>query len=421
MKKLSRKIVWLLLIAFVFTIGSGFSVRRSAELPAVGDTASGFCVEKIERLDTAGGRITYLTHETSGAAAVYIESAAAAPALTLAARTANGVRRLTLTADSAEELLRGAKESLGAFFGGEETAPDGNGAYRAFLGYLLPGSDAAGDGASEVTAENLLAVVCAGADSAGSVLAWLDGVFSGAPTGEAFAPDAAYQRIEKPVEETAEITGDEAGGVYFGIVCPRAGEWTRIRLAAVAAALGRSGSLLDKRVRASLPDAAVSCGTETAGADEALWFFAPGLEEKDAEAFRDAVLAALRTLAGSGLSAQAVETLEAAQRLEELTFPERDDLGAALCDGFAAAWAQGDVGGYPAQLREAWNAAEYLADGSCAEVVREELLENERTALLTVMPEPAKEPEPTPEASPEPTEEPVGENPSVSPAASQLP
>ena len=68
-----------------------------------------------------------------------------------------------------------------------------------------------------------------------------------------------------------------------------------------------------------------------------------------------------------------------------------------------------------------WNAAEYLADGSCAEVVREELLENERTALLTVMPEPAKEPEPTPEATPEPTEEPAKENPSVSPAASQLP
>ena len=421
MKKLSRKIVWLLLAVFVVTVGSGFSARKTAELPAAGETVSGFRAEKAERLEETGGRIIYLTHEASGAAAVYIESAAAAPALTLAARTANGVRRLTLTADSAEELLRGAKESLGAFFGGGEPAPDGNGAYRAFLGYLLPGSDAAGNGAAEVTAGNLLAVVCAEPESAGSILAWLDGVFSGAPTGEAFAPDAAYQRIEKPVEETAEITGDEAGGVYFGIVCPRAGEWTRIRLAAVAAALGRSGSLLDKRVRASLPDAAVSCGTETAGADKALWFFAPGLEEKDAEAFRDAVLAALRTLAGSGLSAQAVETLEAAQRLEELTFPERDDLGAALCEGFAAAWAQGDAAGYPSQLREAWNAAEYLADGSCAEVVREELLENERTALLTVMPEPAKEPEPTPEATPEPTEEPAKENPSVSPAASQLP
>ena len=412
MKKPNRKLVWLLLIAFMFTIGSGFSARKAAELPAVGDTVSGFRAEKAERLEETGGRIIYLTHETSGAAAVYIESAAAASALTLAARTANGVRRLTLTADTAEELLRGAKESLGAFFGGGEPAPDGNGAYRAFLGYLLPGSDAAGNGAAEVTAGNLLAVVCAEPESAGSILAWLDGVFSGAPAGEAFAPDAAYRRIEKPVEETAAFAGDETGGVYFGIVCPRAGEWTRVRLAAVAAALGRSGSLLDKRVRASLPETAVSCGTETAGADDSLWFFAPGLEEKDAEAFRDAVLAALRSLAGNGLSAQAVETLSAAQRLEELTFPERDDLGAALCEGFAAAWARGDAGGYPAQLREAWNAAAYLADGSCAEVVREELLENERTALLTVMPEPAEEPEPTPEAAPEPTEEPIEKAPS---------
>ena len=37
MKKLSRKIVWLLLIVFVFTVGSGFSVRRSAALPGAGD------------------------------------------------------------------------------------------------------------------------------------------------------------------------------------------------------------------------------------------------------------------------------------------------------------------------------------------------------------------------------------------------
>ncbi len=128
--------------------------------------------------------------------------------------------------------------------------------------------------------------------------------------------------------------------------------------------------------------------------------------------FRDAVLAALRSAAGGGFSDPAVETLSAAQRLEELTFPERDDLGAALCEGFAAAWARGDAGGYPAQLREAWNAAAYLADGSCAEVVREELLENERTALLTVMPEPAEEPEPSPEPSPEPTEEPIETAPS---------
>ena len=66
-------------------------------------------------------------------------------------------------------------------------------------------------------------------------------------------------------------------------------------------------------------------------------------------------------------------------------------------------------------------AAAYLADGSCAEAVREELLESTRTALVTLMPEPAREPEPTPEATPEPTEEPAKENPSVSPAASRHP
>lgn len=56
MKKLSRKIVWLLLIVFVFTVGSGFSVRRSAALPGVGEQLSGFRVETIERLDTPGGK-----------------------------------------------------------------------------------------------------------------------------------------------------------------------------------------------------------------------------------------------------------------------------------------------------------------------------------------------------------------------------
>ena len=42
MKKLSRKLVWLLLIVFVFTVGSGFSVRRSAALPGAGEQLSGF-------------------------------------------------------------------------------------------------------------------------------------------------------------------------------------------------------------------------------------------------------------------------------------------------------------------------------------------------------------------------------------------
>ena len=70
MKKLSRKIVWLLLIVFVFTVGSGFSVRRSAALPGAGEQLSGFRVETIERLDTPGGRAVYLTHETTGAAVV---------------------------------------------------------------------------------------------------------------------------------------------------------------------------------------------------------------------------------------------------------------------------------------------------------------------------------------------------------------
>ena len=407
MKKLSRKIVWLLLIVFVFTVGSGFSVRRSAALPGVGEQLSGFRAEKIERLDTPGGKTAYLTHEATGAAVVYIiEDTGASTALTLMARTTDGLRRVTLTADSAAELLRGAKERLGAFFGAEtEAVPAAEAAYRAFLTYLLPGSDTAGNGAGPVSAENMLAVVCADADGAEDILSWLDGVFSAADAGEALAPDAAYCRIEKPVKETVSLAGEGTGGVYFGIVCPRRGEWTRVRLAALAAALERMGSLLDKSVCAALPDTETVCGTASAGADAAIWFFAPGLEEKDAEVFRDAVLAALRSAAGGGFSDPAVETLSAAQRLEELTFPERDDLGAALCEGFAAAWAQGDASGYPAQLRARWNAAAYLADGSCAEAVREELLESTRTALVTVVPEPAREPEPTPEATPEPTEE----------------
>ena len=377
---------------FVFTVGSGFSLRRSAALPGVGEQLSGFRVETIERLDTPGGKTAYLTHEATGAAVVYIEDTGASPALTLMARTTDGLRRVTLTADSVAELLRGAKESLGAFFGAEtEAVPGAEAAYRAFLTYLLPGSDTAGNGAGPVSAENMLAVVCADADGAEDILSWLDGVFSAADAGEALAPDAAYCRIEKPVKETVSLAGE------------------------------RTGALLDKSVCAALPDTETVCGTASAGADAAIWFFAPGLEEKDAEVFRDAVLAALRSAAGGGFSDPAVETLSAAQRLEELTFPERDDLGAALCEGFAAAWAQGDASGYPAQLRARWNAAAYLADGSCAEAVREELLESTRTALVTLMPEPAREPEPTPEATPEPTEEPAKENPSVSPAASRHP
>ena len=49
--------------------------------------------------------------------------------------------------------------------------------------------------------------------------------------------------------------------------------------AALAAALERTGSLLDKSVCAALPDTETVCGTASAGADAAIWVFAPGLEE----------------------------------------------------------------------------------------------------------------------------------------------
>ena len=88
----------------------------NSAIDMAGEQLSGFRVETIERLDTPGGKTAYLTHEATGAAVVYIEDTGASPALTLMARTTDGLRRVTLTADSAAELLRGAKESLGAFF-----------------------------------------------------------------------------------------------------------------------------------------------------------------------------------------------------------------------------------------------------------------------------------------------------------------
>lgn len=412
MKKLYRNVVWLLLAVFVFTVGSGFSVRKAAALPAVGETLSGFRAERVERLSVPGGWATYLTHETTGAEVVYIEDTGASPAFSLSVRTAGAVRRLAAAADTPEELLRGAETLLDALFSGAEetTVPilDGSAAYRAFLGVLLPGSDAAGSGEPEqpMFPANTLAVVCAGADTGGKMLALLNKAFSSVPAGDALAPDAGYRRMEKAASETVSVPAAEAdgAGVYFGIVCPRSGEWTRPRLAALAAAMNRGGSVLEKRVQELLPGAAVTCGTASAGPDAALWFFAPGLGEKDAEPFRSAVLAALRSVAENGLSAQTVETLAAAQRLEELTFPEREDLGEALCAGFAAAWAHGGASEYPAQLAEAWNADALFQDGSCAEVVREELLTGDLTALVTVVPEPPTEPEPPaePEPSPEP-------------------
>ena len=424
MKKLSRKLVWLLLIVFVFTVGSGFSVRKAAALPAVGETVSGFRAERTERLAALGGSITYLTHEATGAQAVFIEVPGARPELLLSFRTNAGIRRFAFTADTSEELLRGARERLGAPVNipawPEEPGTDA--AYRLFLQILLPGSDAAGGAAGTAAedeplyAENALAVLCAAAEDGGKLLAALDDAFSTAAGGTATSADAAYRRMEKAAEETVPLVSADGsgGGVYFGLVCPRAGEWTRARLAAVAAALGKSGSALEKGVRAALPGTDVTCGTESAGTDAAIWFFAPGLGEKDAETFRNTVIAALRGIGDSGLPALAAEKLEAAQRLEALTFPERPDLGEQLCAGFAAAWARGDVSAYPAQLAGAWNAAALFADGSCSEVLRAEVLPGEYTALVTVVPE-------LPEPPEEPEEEtPAEEDPSGLPAAGQI-
>ena len=66
MKKLYRNVVWLLLAVFVFTVGSGFSVRKAAALPAVGETLSGLRAERVARLTVPGGRAKYLPTEKPG-------------------------------------------------------------------------------------------------------------------------------------------------------------------------------------------------------------------------------------------------------------------------------------------------------------------------------------------------------------------
>ena len=54
-------------------------------------------------------------------------------------------------------------------------------------------------------------------------------------------------------------------------------------------------------------------------------------------------------------------------------------------------WTDGITGGGKQDLDVYKRQAAYLADGSCAEAVREELLESTRTALVTLMPEPARD------------------------------
>lgn len=448
MKKIYRKTVWLLLAALMIAAGSGFSAPKTAALPAVGGALSGFTLEKTERLPVPGAA-SYFTHEETGAQAVYIardglplrvslafrlpEEAepglAEALAAALAAGTngaeteiAGGVLRLTVTAETEDALRRAAGECVSACFGRPaETAAESTpaaeaaetlqtAARRNFLAALLPGSAAAalpesvpsigeaaltGYAGACLAPANALAVVCGSAESCAGMLALLDETFALCEPGEAVRRDAAYRRLEAPVErecvyELAADAAEEDGTAYFGIVCPRAGTWERQRLEALAAAFGRSGSVLEKRVSEALGCTSVRCGTETAGADAAFWVCASPVAAEDAPLLRDTVLAVLRDTAENGFSAAAVETLDAAQRLEELTFPDAPELGDELCAGFARAWAAGDAAGYPAALADTWNAAAYLADGSCAELLREELLAGERYALVTTTPKKAE-------------------------------
>lgn len=404
MKKYIRKTVVLLLAVTLFTAGSGFSMRKAAQLPSAGGEIAGFGVEKTERLAQLGATITYLTHRQTGAQVVYAENTGAAPALLLVCRTADGLRRTWFTAETEDELLRFVREGPGTIFSGAADAETAPVAYRAFLGVLLPGSDAAGDGVSgEITAANTLAVVCAPSGKAEALLSALNDALSSVPAGEVLAADAAYRRIDRPAVKTAALPVSAGeSGVYFGIVCPRAGDWTRTRLEALTAALSQSGSALEKRVRGVFPGTAVRCGTERAGADAAVWFFAQGLRETEAETFRDTVLAVLRDT-GNGLDAASLEKLSAAQRLEELTFADSPQLGETLCAAFSEAWLHTGTSGFAAKLDTRWNAAAYFSDGSCAEMLREELLPSERTALVTVVPE-AAEPEETGEAEAEPAD-----------------
>ena len=225
---------------------------------------------------------------------------------------------------------------------------------------------------------------------------------------EAFAPydkkeisfdEPGYTRITEPVVSASTYPVAEGTDpanrsvVYYYILCPgMKGDVEQEHLIDHACdLLADSGSPMMQALRKTFPSGSFSIGREVAAPDDAICISAGGLNEGDAERFREIVDAAIAEAAENGFAAELVDNIATSLKFDAKLAPEDsnplDSLIFHLTYDYAVT---GDVFRYVEDYEALNNIEQENADGRLAAALRQWLADPALWTLTTCSPAPGE-------------------------------
>ena len=243
---------------------------------------------------------------------------------------------------------------------------------------------------------NSLTFLYGSLDNWQAFLELLDGYFSPYEKKEFVIEDSAYEPISSAVEavyDYAAASGtDTANGcdVFYGIICEGATEEEQNQLDLLTTLLGDGSFALISDLREALPSANCGVYIEITGPEPAVVFYAIGVNEDEAQLFKDTVDGALQRICAAGsLDAEAVDAIAASVRLEMLLSGESSSIGVDMLPNIAYYWAStGDLYGFMKYIDSLSEFTELNENGTFAQLIERYLINAERTALVTARPVP---------------------------------
>ena len=222
----------------------------------------------------------------------------------------------------------------------------------------------------------------------------LDGYFSKYDKSDIQITDALYTPITAPVESTytygVAADSDTANGaiVYYGFVCEDCDEEDALKLDFLTTLIADDSSVFQQRMKTELPSAEAHCYIDESTPETSVYFYATGVNAEDAATFKQIVDESVADIVANGFDEDAIDAIVAATKLDILLANESSTVGVDTIPTIAYYWAATDNMFFYMDYIDALDRfAELAKDGSLKQAAEKYLTNNERTALVTTVPE----------------------------------
>ncbi len=223
----------------------------------------------------------------------------------------------------------------------------------------------------------------------------LDGYYSAYDRRDAAIADSGYAPISTaqtaffayPAEKSSDPAN--AARVYYGFRMDGLDADSRNALDLMCILLNSPALPLLSRLQEALPSGSFDCYQVIDAPVPSILFTATGIDEGDAETFRQTVDAALKEICETGFDREAVDPIVAAFNMDVRLITESPSLGVEMIPNFAYYWAAtGDWHDYLKYIAALDEFAALAGDGTFVSLLDEHLVNNPVTALVTTVPQP---------------------------------